>query len=149
MAVYENDASLASPLVSGTKRKPFVGSHFAASSMAAASVVAGILVGSYHKLTFRPSGRDNRFYAPHRDGRSRAAVGARDRERLVALQRGQDRPGHHERQPVRDARGRNRRGSRALQAPRLPRALPAELLRSSARRHFDQGQGPHQIASLV
>src|SRR5678816_2814671 len=59
MAVYENEASLASPLVSGTKRKPFVGSHFAASSMAAASVVAGILVGSYHKLTFGRSGRDN------------------------------------------------------------------------------------------
>src|SRR5947209_5129332 len=106
MAVYENDASLASAVVSGTKRKPRVGSHLAASSMAAASVVAVILRDSYHNtpevdvVTATPRYLRN---AAHRDGRSRAALGARDRERLVALQRGQDRPGHHERQPVRDA----------------------------------------------
>jgi hypothetical protein len=49
MAVYEKEASLESAVDSGTNRNPRVGSHFAASSMAAARVRGMRRRGFYHE----------------------------------------------------------------------------------------------------
>ena len=117
-AVYENDASLASgpragranpgTPVSGTKRKPRVGSALAASSMACGnravlhekgSLAAGYLEplfqsragGLQERFDRRAGSRRSGHHAPHRDRGSGAPPRARDRERSVPLQRGQDR----------------------------------------------------------
>src|SRR6202012_5061774 len=51
--------------------------------------------------------------------------------------------------PLRGPRGGDRGGALALQAPGFARALPAQLLRSRARRHPGEGQGAHQVEALV
>src|SRR5437016_4913859 len=88
-------------------------------------------------------------HGPDRGGGGGASTGARHRERSVLVQRGKNREGGRERQPLRRAQGRHRGGARPLQLARVAGALREELLRPGDRRPADPRQRAHPLEDVV
>ncbi len=190
IAVYENEASLwsstgsmirAPPLppvvggrtespglpkpgtpVSGMKRKPRVGSAFAASSMAWGIVrlMHGIVSQLLPELGVQTNARGATLTRP----RQRAIIVAmplietEEAARRLARAIASDLSLYNEDKIVGGIQNDNLFDSlaeeieegRALYKRRVsPGALPPQLLRPRARRHPRQGQGPHQVEALV